>query len=126
MRLDIDCIRDILLTIETNCNSYGEYYYPNLIFESLSDYDEDVLTYHLLALNDGGYISCLYSDNSIEEISSLTWEGHQYLDTIRPATVWDKTKTILSKSGVSSLSMVSKIASNVALSIMKTKFPDYF
>jgi len=33
-------------------------------------------------------------------LTSLTWEGHDYLDKIRSDTVWNKTKSVISQNGL--------------------------
>jgi len=48
-------------------------------------------------------------------VSSLTWEGHEFLDKIRDETIWSKTKDAISKKG---LPMVIDVVKDVASAII--------
>lgn len=44
------------------------------------------------------------------QIYSITYTGHQFLETIRPKTVWEQTKMVVSKAGSSALQFVASTA----------------
>jgi hypothetical protein len=49
-------------------------------------------------------------------IERLTWPGHDFLDSVRSDTVWQKTKaTILEKVGSASFDVIKAVATAVAL-----------
>ena len=51
----------------------------------------------------------------------LTWKGHEFLDTIRSDTIWQKTKKVFAKEGISmSFDLVESVASEVAASVLKS------
>ena len=52
------------------------------------------------------------------EINNITWNGHQFLNTIRPDTVWQATKKGASKIGLMSMHALSSIAMKVAETIV--------
>ncbi len=113
MVLKHDCVRDTMLYLEENLTI------DNIITTSaikINKYDIDDIIYTIEMLNDAGYISakyCGYDDKPIYSISSLTWDGHQFLDNIRDNEVWKKTKTIASKFSSTSLNLISNIAAQV-------------
>lgn len=55
-----------------------------------------------------------YNGYAIKSINELTFDGHEFIETIRPKTVWDKTKHIVSQAGTASLAVISDIASSCA------------
>lgn len=52
------------------------------------------------------------------EINNITWDGHQFLNTIRPKTVWEATKDGASKLGVMSMHALSSIAMKISEAIV--------
>lgn len=76
----------------------------------------------LQSLNQGGYIDVSHdcSDDSLEYyiINSITYSGHQFLDTVRDPTVWKKTKSIVSKVAGASLSVTENVAAQVITNII--------
>ncbi|GAB5533852.1 MAG: DUF2513 domain-containing protein [Rubricoccaceae bacterium] len=100
MKRDFDVIRDLLLEIEqkTTLNEVVDYY-------QLGEDDDATETqvYHAKLLLEAGYANG-NDDGPGAMIFSLTWAGHDLLDTIRDDTVWRKTKEKVSK-GVASTSI---------------------
>lgn len=124
MKLNIECIRDLLLTIE-----------EELVLEELLDatdiqdvkrmkkYNQDDITYTALKLKEAGYINfetTYGGDHLFDTIAftSITWNGHQYLDTIRDNEVWKKTKNIVSTFSSVSATMIENVASNVLTNLI--------
>lgn len=123
MRLDVSCIRSILLALE----SYLEFD-ENLIvqpvgFETLCSlpemqaFSKETILYSSQKLDEAGLISfeAFYADNALYEAwySDISYEGHQFLEGIRSPVVFTKTKNVLSKVGSFSLSVVSDVAAKV-------------
>ena len=120
MKLDLDCIRDVLLTLEgENCYYLDEdgaiaYMAVDIetIAEKLPEYDAPQIYYTLKMLDDGGYLqmSERWGDDVLElcEINSLTYDGHQLLEALRPASVWDKLKAALKAAGSFSLPLAEE------------------
>ena len=122
MKINHDCIRDLLLYLEENLILT-----PNLEFCSISlqelinsgqlNYPKEVIAHTATLLDQAGYIdiSVSYADNCISslDIYRITYDGYNFLDSIRPQTVWDKTKSACSKLGSWSFNTITQIASNV-------------
>lgn len=123
MKLDHECVRSILLTIEEK-HQYGKVLRLEEILQSerLSDFDEDEIKYVLIKLADAEYISGTptYGSNQLVDFDCnvLTWSGHQFLDTIRDPEVWKKTKRIASKLTSVSITMLSSIGSQVLTKLL--------
>lgn len=125
MKLDINCIRDVLLYIESTkhivTNELGEI--ENLgiwlsdISEALPQYTQEAIYYSLARLNDGGYISLSehWANDSLNMccVNYITYSGHEFLETIRPETVWKKSSEIAAKIGSFSLHFLSTIAGDI-------------
>ncbi len=120
MRLNNDCVRDLLLTIE---EEVGIDEYISIENTQIKDYSSDDLLYTALKLQEAGYINakvtnCLDGSVSVD-IFSLTWDGHKFLDNIRDNEVWSKTKSIVAKFSSVSLGIVSNVAAQVILAMIK-------
>jgi hypothetical protein len=51
----------------------------------------------------------------------LTWNGHEFLDSIRSDTIWNKTKTSFVRHGISmTFDLIKSVASEVATSYLKS------
>ena len=124
MKLNPDCIRDILIMVEEN-SSFGKQvrYRCNEDFDNLKSYTNEEVLYHIkqCELSDlltkvnwfmGG--SCLIHD--------LSPYGHEFLANIRSNNTWNKTKDISKKIGSNSLSTIIQIASNVISEMIKAQF----
>lgn len=121
MRLNQDCIRALLLTIEdatfeelVNEIDIDEFSSKPL----LEKFAEDDIKYTALLLHQAGYISARHQGydstlNMLFTVSGITWQGHRFLDTVRDNKVWSDTKSVVSKFSSVSISMVETIASNV-------------
>ena len=65
-----------------------------------SDASPDALEYHYRLLRQAGLIDVLATSlASTLHLHGLTWEGHDFLETIRDPEVWKRTKEGASKVG---------------------------
>jgi len=123
MKLDHECVRSILLTIEEK-HQYGKVLRLEEILQSdrLLEFNEDEIKYVLIKLADAKYIlgTPTYGSNQLVDFdcSGLTWNGHQFLDTIRDPKVWKRTKEIASKLTSVSITMLSSIGSQVLAKLL--------
>ncbi|WP_186333635.1 DUF2513 domain-containing protein [Paenibacillus xylanexedens] len=123
MKLNKECIRNLLLAIESEPfgNSITKHDFKNNDF--LKDHSFEEVVYTIQKLIEAKYINAeiLYAGDEIHNffISSLTWDGHQFLDNIRDDGVWKKSKDIANKFSSISVSMLSNIASNVISQMIK-------
>lgn len=120
MKLNPDCIRDILFEVESEVTSTKMCIIdPDEIPLRLNKYSVDEITYH----TNQAYLSNLilkpevFYDYSIT-IPDLTPKGHELLNNIRQDTNWNKTKEISKKVGSTSLDAITKIASGVITTLI--------
>jgi len=96
MKLDYDCVRNLMLTIESlgyreciNIDNLTQY-------PLLKDYAQEQIYYTLERIVEAGFVPNKYlfeaTDGIGGAIYELTWQGHQYLDTIRDDGIWRKVK----------------------------------
>ncbi|OCZ52204.1 DUF2513 domain-containing protein [Dehalobacter sp. TeCB1] len=119
MKRDMDLIRKILLAIE---DQFVDVVLYNLEIEG---YDLKTVAYHCKILNDAGLVSdygSQYGDGELLSfgVSSLTWEGHEFLDKIRDNNVWNKTKEVMTEKGIPFvLDAVKQIASSIVSAMVE-------
>ena len=119
MRLNMDCVRDILLA----CESFGPEHTPVMVGDIASvcknEWNTLDLKYTISRMCEGHLISgmTLNGDAELEQqvpaIFSITWDGHQFLEKIRDEKTWAKTKTALTAVRNYSLSAISAIAEGI-------------
>lgn len=116
MKLNHECVRDLLLTIESS--SFNEtLYLEDIRRESRMDsYSVETIIYTAQKLNEAEFINFepLYGDAEIQDIAieSIHWKGHQFLDTIRDPSIWESVKKKTSKLASVSLPMLSSLATS--------------
>lgn len=86
MKLDMDLVRVLLLHIED----------PNSNVD-LGKYSEEQKSYHRRILQESGLITTTeYHDTRISAgtliETRLTWQGHDFLDSVRDDSVWNRVK----------------------------------
>lgn len=132
MTLNVDCVRDVLLTLEEeqymNDELKLQILYPDslLEYEKCKKYNKDEITYTILKLKEAGFIDANILSNNNEilnvKIFDITYCGHQYLETIRDNKVWSQTKSIAEKIGCKSLDVLIEIASRVITNLITQQF----
>lgn len=129
MKLNLDCIREILITIEE---------YPNemdldvdsfliLMQKNNFNYAEKEVIYCCKRLYEANYINLIFDDYSDKEIimsiGDLTFFGHEFLQKIKNDNNWSKTKRIATKIGSFSIDVISQIAVNVITQLINQQLP---
>lgn len=123
MQLNLDCVRDILLTVETT--NLGERISFDNLCLLLPKYSEDEIQYCCLKLKEAGFldISTVRLLNAtvegIKSINCLTYIGHEFLNNIKSDNIWSKTKDIATNIGSFSLGTLKNIAVNVFSEVIK-------
>lgn len=119
MKLNPDCIRDVLLYLEENLiiENDNEFSQINLyqLQSALNQYDKDDIFYTVYNLVQIRYIEGDFQHITNKKlfyckIENITYNGHQFLNTIRPKSIWDATKLKAKQIGgmsIQSLSMIS-------------------
>ncbi|MGU8893413.1 DUF2513 domain-containing protein [Clostridium perfringens] len=114
MRLNPDCIRDILLFVESNTDYEKECVSLDELLSELP-YNKNTLSYHISKMDSAElFEEVYYSGDGIDLISSLSWIGHTYLDNIRDDSVWIKTKSALGKLSSVGLPILIQKAADIA------------
>lgn len=129
MKLNPDCIRDVLLYLEGYLeidldNSNFKMISLNEIIEHFSElYTEEDIWYTVYNLKEIRFIEGNINNAGKHkmffcEISNITWNGHQFLNTIRPKNIWDATKSGAKKIGATSISALNMIATEITKAIV--------
>ncbi len=121
MRLNNDCVREVMLYLENNLELDGNIdstYLP----KAIQNYPADDITYSVSMLVDAEYLSVTpikaLGMGPMYIIQSITWTGHEFLDNIREPQVWKETKQITSKVGNVSLNVISQVAASVVTKML--------
>lgn len=121
MRLDPDCIRDILLTVEDHATF--DKYVGASDFENdglVGKYGEDKLLYHIREASEAGLLDKLqFFMGGGFIVRDLTPAGHNFLADIRSDNNWHKTKEVAAKVGSTSVNALTSIASSVIASVIQ-------
>lgn len=125
MKLRPECMRDILLYLEEHLTITSELEISEIdIFELMEslDYPSGEIANTLLALDEAGFIDsdCCYASNCIDDliISRITYSGYQFLETIRPETVWHKIQSALTTIGSASLPIIQELGCHFAFELL--------
>ncbi|MCA1233286.1 DUF2513 domain-containing protein [Bacillus velezensis] len=118
MKLKHDCVRDILLTIE-DIKEFNVFLPIQKLMkqDKLINYSKDDICYTLFKLEEAGFINLQVA--SFQEgnfplgITDMTYQGHEFLKNIRQSSVWSETKSLASKVGSTSLTILSVVAAGV-------------
>jgi len=113
MKLDLDCVRDILIALEetivvddSGALSPGSYNAKILkAHPRVSGYPAAQIMYTLRIMRDGGLVSFSFTPkgDSLQfgalHTDGITYAGHQYLAAIRDDTLWAKARKKLAEIG---------------------------
>lgn len=130
MKINDDCIRDVLLYLEKNLIISEELEFKHIdldsLVEALTDYPRQDIFYSVYNLNDIGFINAMiqYGDGHVYSclITNINYEGHEFIKNIRDNNIWNKTKSIADKLGSNSLEALFKISSNIITELIKNEF----
>lgn len=124
MRLNYDCIRDILIAIEeTTTFDKGFEFYGNSHNSHLSKYQPEEILYHIKQLNFAGLLhDCKFMYDEDVIINDLSWEGHEFLNNIRNQDTWNKTKNLAKELGINSLKALSQISAKYVTQLVLNNF----
>jgi hypothetical protein len=119
MKLNPDCIRDVLLDVEEKCDYINCFEFPD-DSNRLKSYDRNTALYHIKQCDRSGLITgfkTLLNTGCL--IGDLSPSGHEFLSNIRSETTWNATKEITKKIGTDSLSAMLQVASGIVAEIIK-------
>ncbi len=119
MKLNYDCIREVLLALERLSTMQDNLMFEPLILDdfttAISKYSDKDILYSLQKLNEVGYILAT-DNNDIDKpfdkkkfiIYDISYSGHEYLANIRDNKIW---KQIKEKAPAFTFEIIKKIAS---------------
>jgi hypothetical protein len=95
MRRDMTLVRDILLEVEARSDG------SSWVDLSIDGRSPEEIAYHVKIMSQAGLVEAI--DVSAGDFdwraSSLTWEGHEFLDAARNNTVWRKALQLVRDKG---------------------------
>lgn len=135
MKMNEDCIRDILKFLVENLTitiddkqhkgGFNDISMLSIMKEFKDKYTSEDIWYSVYNLSQDRFIE----SNDIRkqsivgfafvEIYNVTHKGHQFYETIQSDTIWNKTKSVVSKVGVHTLNFIEGVAHDVAVESAK-------
>ena len=126
MRLNPDCIRDILFVVENNA-TYSNDVFEETIFKELTPkYSREEILYHVRQCEHSGlFLKVVHyvGGFSIEDLSPY---GHRFINDIRQDNNWNKTKEIAKSVGSFSLDVLKDISSQVITNLISNQLGSKF
>lgn len=121
MKLNYDCVRDVMLYLEENLNFGNPIRDTNINL----NYDIKDIRYSLLKLHEINYLDgsvSKYMDGDYSVITTdITFYGHKFIGEIQSDTIWDKTKSVSKDLGIQTINGITQIASSVISSLILSK-----
>ena len=135
MKLDPDCVRDLMLFCEEHTyikteetGRYTAARYHVLYVDSmrhippLNKYDTGALIYHIIQLSESGYLATdfrfdpveNFRHNALPAIYYVTPKGHEFIASIVGKAQWDKISKILRSLGSVSLTVIETVSKGIA------------
>lgn len=116
MKLDIDCVRDVMLELESfpigcyNIHSFSK---------TIRQRGEENVIYTLATLSEAGYIKAKFmmaeaGNYYCDAIYCLTFDGHEFLETIREPNIWKQLSGVVINGGTGSIKVIMDIAVELA------------
>lgn len=100
MKRDWDLVREILFAVEDLPPEATD----GLRVSALEAYPPQLVAYHIEMLHQAGLLNAIVEKTSAgtaATANSLTWEGHEFLDSIRQDSIWEKIKGSFTKGQLS-------------------------
>lgn len=127
MKLNHECIRDMMLEFEEFI-PLDEYLHKDtmIALPSYKKYGHDTYWYAYEKLIEAEYLNASITAGGEEGenypyiaiVSSITWQGHEFLDTIRDDKIWKDTKSIIGRFSSVSISLIENVATGVLTNLI--------
>ena len=123
MKLNPDCIRDILFYVEKNTDlKHHVLITAELAEKEFPSYSPDEVFYHVRQCELSGFFQNASRDLDGDfHIPYLSPYGHQFISDIRSDSVWSHVKSLSQKIGSNSLSALIQISSGVITQLIKSQ-----
>ncbi|MBJ7657811.1 DUF2513 domain-containing protein [Weissella confusa] len=117
MKLLEDNVRNVLLDMEEHMKLHDDWTNED-IMDAIrrTKISSDDYVYTIDSLLDGGYIIGKRQrtmDGYIYMIKSISFSGHQFLDTVRSPEIWRQTKSLTSKFEGVTIEILSQVTTNL-------------
>lgn len=124
MKRDMDVIRQLLLVVEALHPGEWEvdkhFKIDEISRSAMREYVKLLNEANYTEINVSDYVSGGYSIHS----ARLTWQGHDFLETIRNDTVWEETKAVVGKTGGGMvISVVKSVATKLLTDLAMGQIP---
>lgn len=109
MKRDMDVVRELLLRIEAAPQRPSW----KAIVTSTDDAVSDNELWHLKLMEDAGLVASkpiFFQGHRLPEMLEITWEGHDFLDSVRDPKIWEKTKKGAEAAGGFTLELMKDLA----------------
>ena len=118
MKRDMELIRKIALAIEDSPSGYA----PDDL--AIDGYSDEQISYHAHLMIQAGLatgidLTTMGSDSPEAGLTSLTWDGHEFVEMARDDTRWKKAMGIVEEKGGS---VTLSILTQVLTELMKRAF----
>ena len=110
MKRDMDLVRKILFELQEKDRIHASF--DNVQIEG---YPHGHVFYHLTILTDSPYVTAVNSSRGTISHYRLTWQGHEFIDSIADPDRWAQIKQASSKVGGFTFEMISKIATELMI-----------
>jgi len=99
MKRDMDLVRKILLAMEGHEHGFAPQPFK------IEGYDDEQVGHHVYMMGDAGLINAadathMQSRSPTAIPTSITWEGHEFLEAARKPAIWEAAKRRLADAGV--------------------------
>lgn len=121
MKLNYDCVRDVMLYLEENLIFGNPIRDTNINL----NYDIKEIRYSLLKLHEINYLDgsvSKYMNGDYSVITTdITFYGHKFIGEIQSDTIWDKTKSVSKDLGIQTINGITQIAGSVISGLILSK-----
>jgi hypothetical protein len=115
MKRDLDLCRQILQQVEDHDKAMGA------VPLNIEGHSAEEVSYHVMLLAKAGLLEAFDFTSTAGfnwQPKRLTWEGHEFLDSIRNDTVWNSVKkTVMEKGGAIPFELLKLLALQAAKSL---------
>lgn len=121
MKLNPDCVRDLLMYFEENTNGIDSVRFDpdNFCDTKLGKYSPEELYYHFKQCE---YIGFFINVNNFLDLTSMLLDispkAHEFLANIRSDNIWEKVKSTAKNVGSHSLNALTQIAASVVATLI--------
>ena len=126
MKLNPDCVRDILFVVE-EYSTYSNDVSEDKLYENLiPKYSQEEILYHVRQCEHSGLflkVQHYFGGFSIQDLSPY---GHQFINDIRQDNNWNRTKDIAKNVGSFSLDVLKDISSQVITNLISNQLSNKF